>query len=37
MYKMGFGGKGIRLPLVPFAKEYQGELLKAMKTAGIEI
>jgi len=37
MYKMGFGGKGIRLPLTLFADEYHQPLLEAMKTAGIEV
>ena len=37
MYKMGFGGNGIRLPLTPFADEYHAELLEAMKVAGIEV
>jgi len=37
LYKMGFGGKGIRLPLTAFADVYHAELLDAMKTAGIEV
>ncbi len=37
MHKMGFGGKGIRLPLTVFADEYHAELLEAMKAAGIEV
>ncbi len=37
LYKMGFGGKGIRLPLTVFAEEYHQPLLEAMKTAGIEV
>ena len=35
MHKMGFGGKGIRLPLVTFSNEYHDELLEAMKVAGV--
>ena len=37
MHKMGFGSKGIRLPLTVFADEYHAELLEAMKAAGIEV
>jgi 4-hydroxy-tetrahydrodipicolinate synthase len=37
LYKMGFGGKGIRLPLTAFADVYHAELLDAMKIAGIEV
>jgi len=37
LYKMGFGGKGIRLPLTLFADRYHAELLEAMKMAGIEV
>jgi 4-hydroxy-tetrahydrodipicolinate synthase len=37
MHKMGFGSKGIRLPLTVFAEEYHAELLEAMKVAGIEV
>jgi 4-hydroxy-tetrahydrodipicolinate synthase len=37
LYKMGFGGKGIRLPLTVFADKYHAELLDAMKMAGIEV
>ncbi|HFC91724.1 MAG TPA: 4-hydroxy-tetrahydrodipicolinate synthase [Leucothrix mucor] len=37
MHKMGFGGKGIRLPLTVFADKYHAELLEAMKAAGIEV
>jgi len=35
LYKMGFGSKGIRLPLTVFADEYHEELLEAMEVAGI--
>ncbi|MCK5810917.1 MAG: 4-hydroxy-tetrahydrodipicolinate synthase [Cocleimonas sp.] len=37
LHKMGFGSKGIRLPLTVFADEYHAELLEAMKAAGIEV
>ncbi len=37
MHKMGFGSKGIRLPLTVFANQYHQQLLDAMKTAGIEL
>jgi 4-hydroxy-tetrahydrodipicolinate synthase len=37
LHKMGFGSKGIRLPLTVFADEYHVELLEAMKAAGIEV
>ncbi len=35
MYKMGFGSKGIRLPLVTLSDEYHDELLEAMRIAGV--
>ena len=35
MHKMGFGSKGIRLPLMAFSDEYHAELLEAMKIAGV--
>jgi len=33
--RMGFIGDGIRLPLTPLAKQFQGQVLEAMQAAGI--
>ncbi|MCK5896542.1 MAG: 4-hydroxy-tetrahydrodipicolinate synthase [Cocleimonas sp.] len=37
LHKMGYGGKGIRLPLTAFSEQYHEELLAAMQVAGIEV
>lgn len=37
MHKMGYGSDAIRLPLTPFAKECQDELLEAMRHADIAV
>jgi len=33
--RMGFIGEGIRLPLVPFAKQFHGQVVDALQAAGI--
>jgi 4-hydroxy-tetrahydrodipicolinate synthase len=33
--RMGFIGEGIRLPLTPLAREFQGQVLEALQAAGI--
>lgn len=37
MHKMGFGSKGIRLPLTVFAEEFHADLMQAMNEAGIKV
>ena len=37
MHKMGYGSDALRLPLTSFAKEYQNELLEAMRHAEIAV
>jgi 4-hydroxy-tetrahydrodipicolinate synthase len=33
--RMGLAGDSLRLPLTPFARQYHGELMEALQTAGI--